>query len=519
MFEDTFEDAEGFYDWLVLIAEAAGTNLEVLAPFASLVVGWFVDATDETEDMVGWLELVRLALVSIVAPVALFRDAVVGLEYVFDLFNFWAETAGLKVKEWILGAMLEVQTFLSKLPFSNITDEDLAAIEGQLQDVRTQMENTFAPDIPEWWTADVWDASMSASNAIKDMVDKSETQKARFNTYAEEMEGAVSGIGAAFGDGFDFEGIETDMWELIDLGPGIGSALGDAFGDADDWADAFGDLAEFTGETLDSSKKLAPYVSGIKEDEEDAALAAAAFKAAAEEAELPIRTTADGVTVIGEKSEDAAGYIMETKDGAILLTNEIKDAKGETKLLGDNIKGVGEKVDDINDKGGIDLKTVDAKQKMELLESSMKEFSGIIQTYIEWEAKLEIAQLEADTQRAVAAGESISTAFSAAADATAQAFGGLADVPSIHFYEYLALVERQLEIQAALAEAQIDFTEAQTEYFRLRNEALKKGDPTSQVNVAVQGDMEGWLSGLMESLFNEVFIKASAEGFNVLAEG
>jgi hypothetical protein len=138
---------------------------------------------------------------------------------------------------------------------------------------------------------------------------------------------------------------------------------------------------------------------------------------------------------------------------------------------------------------------------------------------IEWKAKIEIKQLEEDTKRIVTSAETIRDSFVAAADATAAAFGGIGEVSSLHFYEYMEALERQLSIQESLAAAQIAFIGEQTEYFRLRNEAIRRGQATSQVNVAVEGDMEGWLAGLVESLFKDIFVKASAEGFNVLAEG
>jgi hypothetical protein len=138
---------------------------------------------------------------------------------------------------------------------------------------------------------------------------------------------------------------------------------------------------------------------------------------------------------------------------------------------------------------------------------------------IEWKAKIEIKQLEEDTKRIVTSAETIRDSFVAAAEATSSAFGGLAEVGGAHFYEYLKELQRQLTIQENLAAAQIAFIGEQTEYFRLRNEAIRRGQATSQVNVAVEGDMEGWLAGLVESLFKDIFVKASAEGFNVLAEG
>jgi hypothetical protein len=54
---------------------------------------------------------------------------------------------------------------------------------------------------------------------------------------------------------------------------------------------------------------------------------------------------------------------------------------------------------------------------------------------------------------------------------------------------------------------------------KLQNDRMRRGEAGSQVNVAVEGDMEGWLAGLIESLFKDIMVKASAESFNVLAQG
>jgi len=232
-----------------------------------------------------------------------------------------------------------------------------------------------------------------------------------------------------------------------------------------------------------------------------------------------IKQTKDGVTLIGEAVNDVDKYITKGADGMVLIANEAEKAGAQTITIKDGVISIGNEIDDINKKGGIDLNTLEAKDKVKLLETSIKSVSGVIETYLEWEAKIEIAKLEEDTKRVIASAESIRDSFVAAAEATSAAFGGLAEVSGIHFYEYLDLVERQLKVQEDLAAAQIAFTNEQTVYFKLRNDAMRRGDAASQVNVAVEGDMEGWLAGLIESLFKDIMVKASAESFSVLGEG
>jgi hypothetical protein len=51
---------------------------------------------------------------------------------------------------------------------------------------------------------------------------------------------------------------------------------------------------------------------------------------------------------------------------------------------------------------------------------------------------------------------------------------------------------------------------------RLQNERAKRGEATQVINVTVEGNTEEWLKGLMESLFNEIIVKASSEAFACL---
>jgi len=149
----------------------------------------------------------------------------------------------------------------------------------------------------------------------------------------------------------------------------------------------------------------------------------------------------------------------------------------------------------------------------------------LVKANLEWTAKIEIAQLEADAKKAVAAFETIGASVQATAEATASMFGGLIGALSeggIGSYtrdRLFALVERQLAVQEGLAAAQVELTHEQSENMRLQNERIRRGDPAMQIQVSVEGDTEGWLAGLMESLFNEIMLKAASESFNVLAQG
>ena len=119
----------------------------------------------------------------------------------------------------------------------------------------------------------------------------------------------------------------------------------------------------------------------------------------------------------------------------------------------------------------------------------------------------------------------IGASVQATAETTASMFGGLltligeGDLFPSEIERLYMLVERQLSVQESLAAAQVELTREQAENMRLQNERIRRGDPALQVQVTVEGDTEGWLSGLMESLFKEIMVKASSEAFSFIGQG
>jgi hypothetical protein len=515
LFKDAFPDMEAFYNWLVNLSAFAGANFEILTAFFGAFGNTMVNATKSTEGMLGFLELVRLAFLSLAVPVALAHDAIEGLWWIFRE----GVEAGMgvlallnqKIAEFALSAAQK----LDKLPFVDMTEE-IKWLNQEIEASKAAQEKAWSVERPNSW----FNAVMTASN---------QSQQA-MNEFAKKAAENFDKVGQ------DTSEMTSEWYNYLKVVKGGEDTMDNYYDSTVRYFDKFKDELDTLENKINAvPEEIQNWVKALRDagievedvganmikvkgSSDQVAFAVSGIKTGMEATGVPITTMENGMIKIGEAANEVDKFITKDKDGMILLTNETEKAATQTIRIKDGVVTIGDEVDKVNEKG-IDLKTATVQQKMDLLETSMKTIGGVIQTYIEWEAKIEIKKLEEDTKLAVASAETIRDSFVAAAEATAAAFGGFGDISAVHFYEYLALVERQLKVQEDLAAAQIAFTNEQSQYFKLRNEALRRGEAASQVNVAVEGDMEGWLAGLVESLFKDIMVKASAESFNVLAQG
>ncbi len=75
-----------------------------------------------------------------------------------------------------------------------------------------------------------------------------------------------------------------------------------------------------------------------------------------------------------------------------------------------------------------------------------------------------------------------------------------------------------MAIQEKLVDSQVELNDAQIAIMEKRLELMEKGEAAYNIAVSVEGDIDGWLSGLVASLMEEIILKASEENFNCLCE-
>lgn len=228
-----------------------------------------------------------------------------------------------------------------------------------------------------------------------------------------------------------------------------------------------------------------------------------------------------------------------------------------TKQAEDRVADFGRTVDDylhdqhievtVNDDGSIEIisknlaslpdkKSVDVgvtgedalKQKLaameqatELTKTRIKESSDIIQTRLEWSAKLDIAQVEAASEQVVAIAKGLGDAWESSGDVMSSAFGSLADLAgSSRFSDVMDLAEQEMRIRDELLEMQKKEIEtqgqlmtAQIDYMQAKSESLRSGDAMITIN----GDgLQPHLENIMWEIFSAIQIRVNEEGLDAL---
>lgn len=213
-----------------------------------------------------------------------------------------------------------------------------------------------------------------------------------------------------------------------------------------------------------------------------------------------------GIEGIDEKTQDATASTEDMADaqeetGSAIVQNEayldlMKGAAAETAGEMENIGTNAAKSKD------------EIKSATEIMKEQIKVFGDITKTSIEWESKINIAELETQAKEVEAVMSGLSESFGAAADASASMFGDLtkamgdSDVDALEQWSLEDMMERQLDIQEKLVDAQTAYVDS------ISSKGL-------DINIKAEGGAD-WLSGLLQSIFEGLKMKAMAEGVNPL---
>ena len=222
----------------------------------------------------------------------------------------------------------------------------------------------------------------------------------------------------------------------------------------------------------------------------------------------------DSVKAVTDEASGLEYQVTVLEDGTRKFTSGLKDAADGAKVVGTEIAKVGAKLTDIQ-KHTLGLETEQFKSDLRLVELETKQAGELIKTTLAWTAKLDIAQVQASAIKVKAIFESIGASVVAAAEATATMFSSLADIDStmgsIDKGILQDTMKEQMSVQRDLADTQIRLTNAQSTLLELQADSIRKDG--MKIEVTIAGDTTGWLTGLMNSLLNEIFIKAESEGF------
>jgi hypothetical protein len=145
----------------------------------------------------------------------------------------------------------------------------------------------------------------------------------------------------------------------------------------------------------------------------------------------------------------------------------------------------------------------------------IKSAAESLQAAFEWDAKIEIANIEADAKRIEAIAGTISTAWESTGDVISAAFGILAD-PNLPLGDYLKiirLIEQESSRRDELLKLQIKLTDAEIEHIKARTAALKSGKGI--ITISSEG-IEPELEMVLQKIIKLAQIQANEEGFGML---
>jgi TP901 family phage tail tape measure protein len=201
--------------------------------------------------------------------------------------------------------------------------------------------------------------------------------------------------------------------------------------------------------------------------------------------------------------ETFGDYIIETlEDGSIVIV----EAKPDMPSVDDTAKKIKDELDPIK------VLDIEAKVDIAKIQAASDMFSALmstINTEIEWSARIDIAQIEADAQKVEAAFESIGGSVMAVTETVGTMFSDLANLGGgIHFYELYDLLEKEMNMQSDLIDAQIRLIDKQVEtmdrgdaIFTISGQNVSDGarafmmDVLKEIQVEISGSQGSYLMG------------------------
>jgi hypothetical protein len=161
-----------------------------------------------------------------------------------------------------------------------------------------------------------------------------------------------------------------------------------------------------------------------------------------------------------------------------------------------------------------ELKIAQLEKEMAEVEANIKAKSDIIQTAIEWTAKVDITDIEAEADKVIATAESISAAWSATGDSISAAYGALD--PDMSHREWRSItrrIDQELDQRDRLLDMQEDLVNSQTAYMDAKTQALKDNEGLIQIDGA---GLQPHLEAFMWEILSAIQTRVNEEGLDML---
>lgn len=162
-------------------------------------------------------------------------------------------------------------------------------------------------------------------------------------------------------------------------------------------------------------------------------------------------------------------------------------------------------------------KKVEIKPDVTQLElAKIKEASAIIQKSVEWKAKIDISQIEADTNRIKFMFESVNVTIASTGETLSSFAGALAGVDSLRQLDILDFMAEEMGLRKKALEMQAELIKAEVLEINTRTRLMQEGKEIG-IKISAEG-LKPHLEAFMWEILSAIQIKATSEGMKLLTK-
>lgn len=268
-------------------------------------------------------------------------------------------------------------------------------------------------------------------------------------------------------------------------------------------ATALGKEADATADMSKAAETAAPALELMSKEQLDAALSAEkggeALLALGEAATPMTASLVKAGAAVGDAGDQTE--TLTTKTGRVV--NILRDANGQIVGYEQAVGGASKQLEEAA------KKTEEATKKTEDFLIKMEEIASNERIKnIEASVKLNIAELEADTERAKAAFESIDNSISSTGTLLSSLFGELSGATGLDKLEILDQIEKENELRQQSFELQQKLAEAEIARIEAQVRAMERGDTAIKIDGT---GLEPELEAFMWAILKKIRVRANAE--------
>ena len=139
--------------------------------------------------------------------------------------------------------------------------------------------------------------------------------------------------------------------------------------------------------------------------------------------------------------------------------------------------------------------------------------AAIIQSKIEWDAKLDIAEVEANAKIMVALAESIGAAWDSTGTSLSAAYAAWADPEGEGKSQLYTWIEKEFKLREELLALQKEMFDTQRKYMEAKVDAMQRGDGMIQIDGA---GLQPHLEAFMWEILSAIQVRVNEEGMDML---